>query len=291
MIPEFDMSDEKIRDSEKIIAEIKRYNLPVFIWGYKLTAQVLTKLLGNYDVKVASWVTERTDINQEGVISKDELTKNYPSYILLGGYIDAFRYSEPEIKSTWKGCQKFYVLSDCYDRSYIESIEDLSREFYLKNKKNFDEVYDNLADDFSKKSFYAYVQAKVLKNNRSLIPYVISPQYFFTPSLWKKDDSDVMLDCGAFDGDSILDFVAFSGGKYKRIIACEPDIVNLEKLRENMRVRDIKNVVALNVGLSDKKGSLYLTSRENAFSQFTSAGDIEVPIDTIDHIENDTGGV
>ena len=106
------------------------------------------------------------------------------------------------------------------------------------------------------KSLAAFIQSSVLKRQEPLFPVIVRPQYFFKPSLWKNSGNDVMLDCGAYDGDSIFNFIEFNSGNYKGIVACEPDPSNLLKLRENLRVRDVKKVLILNVGVGDKEAKL-----------------------------------
>jgi len=100
-----------------------------------------------------------------------------------------------------------------------------------------------------------------------------------------------MFDWGAFDGDSVFAFVAFRGDYgYGKIIACEPDPSTFEKLKENLRTRNVKNVVALNVGLGEEKTSLKFNAQTAVTSGFSSTGNLEIPVDTIDNIERLTGG-
>lgn len=47
---------------------------------------------------------------------------------------------------------------------------------------------------------------------------------------------DVLIDCGAYDGDSIHDFVdVFS--EYKKIYAFEPDAINREKIKKELKMK------------------------------------------------------
>lgn len=289
MIPEFDMSDEKIIDTNKIAAELRQTDLPIFIWGYAITAEVTREKLNSLGVKVSGFVTDRPGVkkmlgvgdgNIHSVIQKEMLIENYPAYVLVRGFADAFNISDEEICAAWRGCQKVYGVVDAFDEIATEK---MSREFYLEHKADFDEVYDNLADNFSRESLRAYLMVKILHEPSAIVPYVVSPQYFFTPTIWKTSDTDVLLDGGAFDGDSAMDFVNFSGGKYGGIIACEPDPANFKALQENL-ARGIKNFVALNVGLGEKTGTLKFNTNLGMSGNFSSSGTIEVPIETIDNI-------
>lgn len=287
MIPEFDMSDEKIIDTNQIAAELRQTDLPIFIWGYALTARCVNERLTNLGVKISGFATDRQDMNTDGVIQKSELIEKYPAYILVKGFERLFAMSDDEILADWRGCQKVYTVGDCYD---VIITEEMSREFYLEYKAKFDEVYDNLADDFSRDSLRAYLMTKILHNPSAIVPYVISPQYFFTPTIWKTSDKDVLLDGGAFDGDSAMDFVNFSGGKYGGIIACEPDPTNFKVLQENLSARGVQNFIALNVGLGEETGTLKFSVDNGVMSTFANDEGIEIPIDTIDNISAQNGG-
>ena len=287
MIPEFDMSDDKIFDDTKVAADIRQSGLPLFIWGCALTAQVVNARLQKMGVNVNGFVTDKPELAMNGAISKETLLQNYSSYSLVRGFEDLTYKSDEEIKSLWRGCQKVYTIPNCYDDV---AVEEISREFYLANKAAFDEVYDNLADELSKKSLAAYIQAKILNTQTPLLSVAVSPQYFFKPSIWKYNDSDVLLDCGAFDGDSILDFVALRGNSYDKVIGCEPDPANFTKMKDNLKTHGVKNFVALNVGLGSEKGKIKFKSNGDASSAFSDSGNLEIVIDTIDNITNNMRG-
>ena len=79
MIPAFDMSDDKIHYGEKTAEAIKRAGLPLYIWGYDITAITLRQKLEMYGVQVAGFVTDRSDIVMDGVVSHDDFIKANPN--------------------------------------------------------------------------------------------------------------------------------------------------------------------------------------------------------------------
>lgn len=42
----------------------------------------------------------------------------------------------------------------------------------------------------------------------------------------------VYIDCGAYNGDTVLEYAAFTNREYKKIYAFEPDPENLKKLKK-----------------------------------------------------------
>jgi FkbM family methyltransferase len=61
---------------------------------------------------------------------------------------------------------------------------------------------------------------------------------YFQTGLFEMTAEEVFVDCGAFDGDTIADFFRIQGESFRKIIAFEPDQVNLGKLRERLKTID-----------------------------------------------------
>jgi FkbM family methyltransferase len=53
---------------------------------------------------------------------------------------------------------------------------------------------------------------------------------YFPADLFKLHDSELFVDCGAFDGDTLQDFVNKSNGSFEQIVAFEPDPINFSRL-------------------------------------------------------------
>ena len=57
-------------------------------------------------------------------------------------------------------------------------------------------------------------------------------QIYFPPDLFKLNEREVFVDCGAFNGDTVQSFIQQSKGKFKKLLAFEPDLVNYKRLNE-----------------------------------------------------------
>jgi len=57
---------------------------------------------------------------------------------------------------------------------------------------------------------------------------------YFQTGLFEMRPQEVFVDCGAFDGDTISDFLRIQGASFREIVAFEPDQVNLKKLEERL---------------------------------------------------------
>lgn len=80
------------------------------------------------------------------------------------------------------------------------------------------------------------------------------------------NENEIYVDCGAYDGDSVIEFLNYVNGKYKKIIAFEPDKSNFKKLQ---------NVA---IGLHDVEAYPFATGNENAQISFAEEGGINSQI-------------
>ncbi len=113
------------------------------------------------------------------------------------------------------------------------SIDNLAEriKFYHNNTKMYEKFLTNFyTDEESKRviqnriDFYNTGNLDCLYNNR-----ITLPQYFNDDCL-KLSDKEVFIDCGAFNGDSVENFVLFTKGRYKKIVSFEPDTHNFAVL-------------------------------------------------------------
>lgn len=90
-------------------------------------------------------------------------------------------------------------------------------------------------DEASRREFVGQVSFRLLLDYDQLT-CIRNPKHYFPEELIEMGDDEVFVDCGAFDGDSIDEFVRRKGEKFESIIAFEPDSANLRKLHERISV-------------------------------------------------------
>jgi FkbM family methyltransferase len=129
------------------------------------------------------------------------------------------------------------------------------------------ELLSYFDDDLSKDIINTRIDAFTSGDVAKVFDIKLTDNQYFSKDCVALTDSEVFIDCGAYDGDSIRAFLNCTQGKYKQIIAIEPDPCNFQKLYA-MAVRDdlvgfrgIKSVTgasngtisfAVNLGTSSK---------------------------------------
>ena len=81
-----------------------------------------------------------------------------------------------------------------------------------------------LADEESRQVFLAQLQWR-MKLGSGKIPARPPREAYFPADLFALGEDEVFIDGGAYDGDSIRDFLSRTGGKARRVVGIEPDPV------------------------------------------------------------------
>lgn len=97
---------------------------------------------------------------------------------------------------------------------------------------------------------------------------IYSGKIYFN-DIFEPGDDELFVDCGAYDGKSVVDFIFYTKGKYQKIFAYEPDIVNFSLCRRNLA--DLHNVFLFNCGLADSEGDFWFDGRGTQSSKFVDS--------------------
>jgi FkbM family methyltransferase len=110
---------------------------------------------------------------------------------------------------------------------------------------------------------------------------------YFPPDVYRLLPDEVLVDCGAFDGDTVRRFLELRGDAFRRVYACEPDPANRARFeawtatlpaarREKIRVE------AVAVGAA--RGRARFAATGTVFAGVDAAGGFEVDIVPIDEL-------
>lgn len=141
-----------------------------------------------------------------------------------------------------------------------------SRKFFSDNADRIDKVKSLLADDTSKDCYRKMIDFRCTYNADVFPACDENAQYFFHDFI-KYSNEEVLVDCGAFVGDSVDFFIRVLrcyNGKYKQIIAFEPDLQNYEILQK----RKIPRLMAINAGVYSSDTTLYFDGGHSRCSFF-----------------------
>lgn len=114
-----------------------------------------------------------------------------------------------------------------------------------------------------------------------LITSFVIEQYRYEDKV-KPERGDIVFDVGAYIGDTSLWFSKLVGPEGK-VYSFEPEPTNFKRLMGNIQRNDVKNVIPLQLGLSDQEEEMVVTSGGGSSTLVKSQEGTSVKVTTIDN--------
>jgi FkbM family methyltransferase len=138
-------------------------------------------------------------------------------------------------------------------------------------------------DDASRAEYVAQVRWRLHLDFDNL-PLPVKENIYFPADLFSLTDDEVFVDCGAYDGDTIRDFISHSGERFRRIYAFEADQRNFAKLQQfvatlpsELRAR----IEPIGKALGERAGVLRFSATGTAAAAVSAEG-VDVPSVALD---------
>ena len=107
-----------------------------------------------------------------------------------------------------------------------------NKSFYKANEENINKAYELLEDEQSRKVFCDIIRFQYSGDLKYLDSCTTDKDEVFGNILKLGDDEDY-LDLGAYNGDTIDEFLSYTDGRYRSITALEPNFKSFKKLEEH----------------------------------------------------------
>jgi FkbM family methyltransferase len=153
------------------------------------------------------------------------------------------------------------------------------RSDYAIHKQKWEWLESLLGDERSRAVLDALMHFRLTADLRCMRGFAVrlDEQYFDT--IVALSESEVFVDCGGYDGDTVLQFCSRME-KYDHIYMFEPSDVNVKKARE--RLKAIENLEIIPLGVSHKKGKLSFDSSSGSASSVSLSGSTLIEVVTLD---------
>ena len=156
-----------------------------------------------------------------------------------------------------RACSRFIVHND----EFWEEIHRIEENIDIPNMENYGDYGDNV----------------IFKESFAMDPYSYK-------DICRVNPGDVVIDCGAYVGDTAYVFNEKMGG-CGFIYAFEPLPENFIKLKKNIEYLKLQDkIMPINAGVADKEGKISFSCNENnhGASRINSEGNIQIDVTTID---------
>lgn len=153
-----------------------------------------------------------------------------------------------------------------------------NESFLERHRKEFEQVYQMLADEQSRTVYRNILRAKLTGEIQPLFDCETEPEEAW--ELMGLNEQEIYLDLGAYTGDTVQEFITACKGCYKRIVAVEPDIKNYKHLVKN--TEQLANINCFNGCADASVGEVLYAMDGGRKSHCLSAGGQKIPAVTVD---------
>lgn len=259
---------------EEAIHEFKLSPYPLVIYGAGWVGNEIYRYLKRNDVDIHGFAVDR------GFLSENRTLDGLTIYD-IGELLKTARYN---VLLAFTGCSTSRIeqlehhvnVNAFYQIDFIgKSVGGLDGQMYdcflSENKGTLDKLREDLSDEASKKALDEFLRQR--NTGAFCKPYSHKPEYFDDEIVSLSED-EVFVDCGAYNGDSILSFCNALKERgisnYKRIYAFEPDAGNAQRLKENLS--GAKNILLIEKGVYDKACTLRFSETGTMGSRVSGEG-------------------
>lgn len=141
--------------------------------------------------------------------------------------------------------------------------------FITENKDDIEKAYNLLADELSKK-VYENVLKFYYTGELSLLDEITTDKDEAFNNILRLGNSEVYVDLGAYNGDTIDEFLHYCGGSYRKIIAFEPNSKNFAKLQSHCE--NLKNIDLWQLGAYNRNTILTFNNKAGRNSAIAETG-------------------
>ena len=253
------------------------------LWQYLKTAGKPVVLYGTGDGadKVLARLAE-TGVPVSGIFASDEFVRGqqfhgftvqaYSELMALQKKVIvliAFASELPDVM------ERFYKLASVHE-TYAPHVPVFSGEetvtpaWIKKHETKLLAVYERLADAVSRETFASVLNYK-FSGKLSYLQACTTNRADDMRTIFSFGGEETYLDLGAYNGDTVQEFLQLTRGRYKKIVALEPDPKNFKKLTDFVRQNELKHITCLQAGVWNECGSLELTGNGGRQSTFWEA--------------------
>ena len=262
--------------------QLQNTNKPILLYGMGNGADMIIKVLDSFgityqDTFASDGFVRGHSFHGKRVLSFTEVKEKYGDFVI----IVTFAVHDDKTMN---------FISDLSDKFELYaptvSVVDgspFTLEFFKENEENFRKAYEMLSDEKSKEDYLNILRFKLSGDVKYLLKAHSEKMKLYKDVL-PLSDNESIIDLGAYDGDTIREFLTVTEGKYKSIIALEPDEKNFRKLEK--KTDGLMNLLRLNMGAWNKEEILYFAKKSGRNSRLEETG-IPVSFNSVDNIVTD----
>jgi FkbM family methyltransferase len=185
----------------------------------------------------------------------------------------------------------FLNLAWKYPESFLPYCQFELPQNLLAKASEIRETFRLFGDEESQRQFVAHLRFRLYLDYEAL-PQNSHDDYFPPDLIPHLPDDTVFVDCGAYDGDSIRQFLRHQDRRFGAIYAFEPDDVNCQRLRDYVTGLGedlLKRVFVYQAGVGDRRKQVSFNATGNMSASFAAGGMVQVEVLPLQEIVQSDG--
>lgn len=171
---------------------------------------------------------------------------------------------------TWHLPREAYYKNSAYGKGFLR-----------KHEHEFQKTIDMLADEASRRVFVNAIKHNISLDNSYYQEIAdLEIRGYFGTDLYQNHPNDVIIDGGAFNGDTYREFISDPSREMAEYIAWEPDEHNYRELE---KIQDPRLTI-IRKGLGEERGTLRFSSGLGVSSSISNEGKEMIEVDSIDNL-------
>lgn len=226
-------------------------------------------------------------IEGDKIISPDMVESGY-TIVICTKY---FPEIETQIKAKLSNPCLFYGVFSVLHNDIWKEWDSTLLHVYEKMdiyRENYIHTFQKCTDDISRSvldcilNYRFTMKCEWLKKAYTLtgISSENAKEYFDSSIMYSQDD-EVFIDCGGYIGDTVLDFLDFSGNRYKKIYFLEPNPEVYQKAEYTLK--DVHDITFIPAGAGEKTG-IFRFSGNGDSGRLDAEGEENISVIALDEI-------
>jgi len=159
-------------------------------------------------------------------------------------------------------------------------------DFYNNAKSKIKEAFTCLKDEESKEQYCKHLKARIGYSFNEL-PDATTYNQYFPEDIIQLSEHEIFLDCGAFTGDTLNDYLKYAKVPFKKYICLEPDPQNLIALNNNIVSKSLSNIQVIEIAVGNENAVLKFDATGGGGAGLSDTGSINVNCVRIDDFFNE----
>ena len=247
---------------------LKSESEPIVMYGMGNGAEAILRVCDEYKIKVSDIFASDEFVRGHSfmgykVMKFSEIIEKYSNPVIIIG----FATQKEDVLERIYSISKNYTVYAPELPLFGDGIYDNS--FFEDNKDYIEQTYSLMSDESSRKTFENLMLFK-FTGKIEYLKKINVPRNEVFQNIIRLNSNEKYVDLGAYDGDTINEFISITGGQYDSITAFEPDRKNFKKLISN--VSNYSNLTAYEYASWNKTEKLSFSGKAGRMSSLYSSG-------------------